>query len=124
MHPGRVPFQGNTPGATLMAQVNDLLPPAREINPNLSVDVAVVLDKALAKAPEARYETASDFVAALAAAGLPAPIEAGQERTPKSGDGTDARVCAMVGGRRVLTLPKSHTSWLSFPACARRPTAR
>jgi len=74
---GRVPFQGNTPGATLMAQVNDLLPPAREINPNLSVDVAVVLDKALAKAPEARYETASDFVAALAAAGLPAPIEAG-----------------------------------------------
>jgi serine/threonine protein kinase len=72
---GRVPFQGNTPGATLMAQVNDALPPAREINTSLSVEVAAVLDKALAKAPEARYESASDFVAALAAAGHPAPIQ-------------------------------------------------
>ena len=73
---GRVPFQGNTPGATLMAQVNDPLPPAREINPDLSEDVAVVLDKALSKPPEARYESASDFVLALSTAGLPAAAEA------------------------------------------------
>jgi eukaryotic-like serine/threonine-protein kinase len=69
---GRVPFQGNTPGATLMAQVNDPLPPARELNPDLSVDVAVVLDKALAKVPAERYETASEFVADLGSAGVPA----------------------------------------------------
>ena len=73
---GRVPFQGNTPGATLMSQVQDPLPPAREINPELSVDIAVILDKALAKVPAERYETASEFVADLASAGLPAPMEA------------------------------------------------
>ena len=56
---GRVPFQGNTPGATLMAQIHDPLPPARDLNPGLSVDVA------------------GDFVAALAAAGLPAVLGAG-----------------------------------------------
>jgi serine/threonine-protein kinase len=74
---GRVPFQGNTPGATLMAQVQDPLPPAREINPDLSVEVVIILDKALAKAPADRYETASEFVAQLASAGLPAAMEAG-----------------------------------------------
>jgi serine/threonine-protein kinase len=73
---GRVPFQGNTPGATLMAQVQDPLPPAREINPELSVEIAIILDKALAKAPGERYETASAFVADLASAGLPAGMEA------------------------------------------------
>jgi serine/threonine protein kinase len=73
---GRVPFQGNTPGATLMAQVQDPLPPAREINPDLSVEVVVILDKALAKAPADRYETASEFVAELALAGLPAAMGA------------------------------------------------
>jgi len=72
---GRVPFQGNTPGATLMAQVHDPLPPARELNPDLSVAVAVVLDKALAKAPAERYETAAGFIADLASAGLAATAE-------------------------------------------------
>jgi serine/threonine-protein kinase len=72
---GRVPFQGNTPGATLMAQVHDPLPPARDLNPDLSVAVAVVLDKALAKAPAERYETAAGFIADLASAGLAATAE-------------------------------------------------
>ena len=59
-----------------MAQVQDPLPPAREINPDLTLDVAVILDKALAKAPAERYETASEFVADLASAGLPAAMGA------------------------------------------------
>jgi hypothetical protein len=41
------------------------------------LDVVVILDKALAKAPADRYETASEFIAELASAGLPAAIEAG-----------------------------------------------
>jgi hypothetical protein len=40
------------------------------------VEVVVILDKALAKAPGDRYETASEFVAQLASAGLPAAMEA------------------------------------------------
>lgn len=73
---GRVPFQGNTPGATLMAQVNDPLPPARDLNPELSLEVAAVLSKALAKAPTERYESASDFVVALSGAGVQERAEA------------------------------------------------
>jgi len=42
-----------------MAQVQDPLPPARDINPDLTVEIAVILDKALSKAPAERYETAS-----------------------------------------------------------------
>ncbi len=77
MAPELVSGEGNMPGATLMAQIHDPLPPARDLNPGLSVDVAVVLDRALSKAPAERYESAGDFVAALALAGLPAVLEAG-----------------------------------------------
>src|SRR5712692_9608855 len=65
---GRVPFKGNTPAATIVAQINEPLPPAQEVNPDLLAGVATVLDKALAKAPDDRYQSAVEFVAALAAA--------------------------------------------------------
>jgi serine/threonine protein kinase len=64
----RVPFKGNTPGATIIAQMSEALPPAHEVNPELAPDVAAVLDKALSKDPNDRYETAQEFVSALAAA--------------------------------------------------------
>jgi serine/threonine protein kinase len=63
----RVPFKGNTPGATIVAQMSEPLPPAHEINPDLPAAVAAVLDKALSKAPAERYETAQEFMDALAA---------------------------------------------------------
>jgi serine/threonine-protein kinase len=64
----RVPFKGNTPGATIVAQISELLPPAHEVNPDLPRAVAEVLDKALSKDPDGRYETAQEFVGALAEA--------------------------------------------------------
>jgi serine/threonine protein kinase len=64
----RVPFKGNTPGATIVAQISEPLPPAHEVNPDLPPAVAAVLDKALSKDPNDRYESAQEFVIALAAA--------------------------------------------------------
>jgi len=68
---GAVPFKGPTPGATMVAHMQNPLPPAHESNPSLQPGVAQVLDKALAKAPDERYQSAAEFVATLAAAGLP-----------------------------------------------------
>jgi serine/threonine-protein kinase len=73
---GRVPFKGNTPGATIISQIHDPLPPPQEVNPDLPRPVAAVLDKALAKSPEERYQTAGEFVAALVAAAAATPLEA------------------------------------------------
>jgi serine/threonine protein kinase len=64
----RVPFKGNTPGATIVAQISEPLPPAHEVNPDLPHAVAEVLDRALSKDPNDRYETAQEFVGALAEA--------------------------------------------------------
>jgi len=73
---GRVPFKGNTPGATIISQIHDPLPPPQEVNPDLPPAVAAVLDKVLAKVPEDRYQSAGDFVSALAAATTSTPLEA------------------------------------------------
>ena len=73
---GRVPFKGPTPGATIIAQIHDPLPPAQEANPDLLPEVVMVLEKALAKSPSDRYQTASDFVSGLAEAIAPSAMEA------------------------------------------------
>jgi serine/threonine protein kinase len=62
----RVPFKGNTPGATIVAQIREPLPPAEELNPDLPLAVAAVLHKALSKDPNDRYQTAQELVSALA----------------------------------------------------------
>ncbi len=67
---GRVPFKGNTP-ATLNAHLNLPPPNPQEIRTDLSVLVAQVLLKALAKVPSERYPTAAALAAALCAAAQP-----------------------------------------------------
>jgi serine/threonine protein kinase len=96
---GQLPFKAETPAAVLHAQVNNQLPPPRNINPDLSVQVEGALLKALAKAPADRYKSASAMVKALqetpivvdsnpwtpasgVAATPPLPTPAGQAATP------------------------------------------
>jgi eukaryotic-like serine/threonine-protein kinase len=62
---GQLPFKAETPAAVLHAQVNNQLPPPRNLNPDLSVQVEGALLKALAKAPTDRYKSASAMVKAL-----------------------------------------------------------
>jgi len=62
---GRVPYTAETPVAVVFKHIQDPLPSARKLNPNLPEAVEVVLLKALAKHPEERYQTADDFVQAI-----------------------------------------------------------
>ena len=68
MATGRVPFQAETPIAIVFKHVQDPLPPARSINPDLPEAVELVILKSLAKNPEDRYQTAADMVRAIQAA--------------------------------------------------------
>src|SRR5215469_13226817 len=68
---GRVPFQANTPAATLLSHVTKAMPATRELRGELSAHVEDVLRKALAKNPDERYDSATAFAAALKPAAWP-----------------------------------------------------
>ena len=62
---GRVPYTAETPVAVVFKHIQDPLPSARKLNPDLPESVELVLLKALAKSPDDRYQTADDFVRAI-----------------------------------------------------------
>jgi hypothetical protein len=66
---GQVPFRGETPSATLMAHIHQPVPLPSSVDPTLDPRIEASLLKALAKAPEDRYESARDFTYAMTAAG-------------------------------------------------------
>jgi formylglycine-generating enzyme required for sulfatase activity len=62
---GRVPFDSDTPMAVLTKHVYESPPAPRTLNPDLSPAVEAVLLRALAKDPNARYQTAAEMGAEL-----------------------------------------------------------
>jgi serine/threonine protein kinase len=62
---GRVPFEAETPLAVLLKHVNDPLPLPRQIKPDLPAAVERVILKAMAKAPEDRFQSAQEMIDAL-----------------------------------------------------------
>jgi hypothetical protein len=62
---GRVPFSTNTPAATLYKQVHESPPPVRQLNTLVPAWLEQVVDRALAKRPEDRYQQGRDMAAAL-----------------------------------------------------------
>ena len=73
---GRLPFVGGNPMTLLVQRVQQEPPAPRSINPAIPPAVEVVIIKAMAKAPAARYQSASELVQALkaAASGQVAPM--------------------------------------------------
>jgi serine/threonine-protein kinase len=132
---GSVPFQGDTPLSVLMKQVSSAPPPALSLNPDLPPAIEAVVNKALAKDPNDRYQKASDLALALqevfgeAAAEPAAAVEAGavEEPTlqvtrqitpppPSAGEATRAAEPTLVTEAEAgLTIP---------PAPARRARAK
>jgi putative two-component system response regulator len=70
---GRVPFQGDTPAATLLSHLNKQMPPIRELDGELSGHAESALSRALAKAPQERFGSARELVEALTPAAWPTP---------------------------------------------------
>jgi putative two-component system response regulator len=68
---GRVPFECDTPAATLLSHVTKPMPPTLELRGELSAHVEEVLRRALSKRPQDRYSSAAAFAAALRPAAWP-----------------------------------------------------
>ncbi|MEO8608598.1 MAG: protein kinase [Chloroflexota bacterium] len=62
---GKMPYNAETPLATILKHMNDAIPKASAINPEIPAAVDAVLIKAMAKKPEDRYATATDLANAL-----------------------------------------------------------
>ncbi|MBN1120605.1 MAG: serine/threonine protein kinase [Anaerolineae bacterium] len=62
---GSYPFSGETPLSVLLAHVNEPVPDVSMIRPELSPAIAHVVNQAMAKDPENRYQTAGELASAL-----------------------------------------------------------
>ena len=95
---GRVPFRADTPVATLLMHLENPPPLTGKDAPPLPPALVPVLERALAKDPDARYPSAREAAAALRAA-----QSAGEDRVPTRplarppGRGGRARLVAAAG---------------------------
>lgn len=65
---GKLPFDSNTPMGIAVKHITEPVPHILDVRPDLPVMVEAVIEKALAKSPEARYPDAASFAAAFGAA--------------------------------------------------------
>lgn len=56
---GRLPFQADSPVSVAMMQVHDSAIPPRKINPNIPAGLEQIIEKAMEKSPEERYQSAT-----------------------------------------------------------------
>lgn len=62
---GRLPYDADTPLAIILKHLNDPIPPLRDFNPDAPNALQEIVLKAMAKAPEERYQTAAEMIADL-----------------------------------------------------------
>jgi serine/threonine protein kinase len=132
---GRPPFSGNL--GQIMRQHFQAVPqPPSALNPALSPALDAVLLRALAKEPQARFPSVSDFAQAFQQAALaplaatlpspsPSPSTVLKETPPIAQSGKDLRSTlaisqkeAMSGTSRMLTLPNGRRVLVTVPARA------
>jgi hypothetical protein len=77
---GQRPFQGDSAPATMMMHLTEPIPDVRRLNSSVPAALVAVIEKAMAKAPDQRFQTAAEMAAALAAVAQGAsPMVAGRE---------------------------------------------
>ena len=79
---GRKPFDAESMHAVLFKVLQEEPPPVLELAPGLAPVLAQVVDKALAKDPAERFQSAGDMLAALRRARLSTAAGRGHERAP------------------------------------------
>lgn len=62
---GRPPFEADSAMTLMMMHINDPVPDIRNLNPDVPDDLKAVINKALAKDPNDRYQSAAQMAAAL-----------------------------------------------------------
>jgi tetratricopeptide (TPR) repeat protein len=88
---GDPPFTGNTPQMVMAKQASERVPSLEIVRPNVPLELVEVVEKALAKVPADRYQTAHDFGTALS----------------KGATGKTRTVRPRIRGRRRLTAAMS-----------------
>ncbi len=62
---GKPPFQADSAMTLMMMHINDPVPDPRRLNPDVPADLVELINKALAKDPNQRYQTAAQMASAL-----------------------------------------------------------
>jgi predicted Ser/Thr protein kinase len=114
---GRVPFLANTPAALLYKHVNEPPPPLRSLGVDAPGWLQAVLDKALAKRPQDRFQRGSRLAQALRQQSLPGvaerpstsrrpspPPSARRRRTPAPTSAAGGRTARAGGGGLIWIL--------------------
>lgn len=78
MTAGHPPFEGDSVGAIVLKHIQSPPPDVRQANADIPASLSAVIEKALAKTPAARFQTAAELAAALRA--VPLQPEAIRER--------------------------------------------
>lgn len=59
---GRLPFEAETPVATILKHVNEPIPSVRGLNPDASPEVEAMIVRAMAKEPDDRFQSAEEML--------------------------------------------------------------
>ncbi|MEW6127272.1 MAG: serine/threonine-protein kinase [Acidobacteriota bacterium] len=71
---GRVPFKNDSEYGLMMMQINDSPPPPRTLAPHIPLHIEQAIMRALAKRPEARFQSVGEFRLALQGSSVTNPL--------------------------------------------------
>jgi tRNA A-37 threonylcarbamoyl transferase component Bud32 len=117
---GKVPYEAETPLAVLMQHIQDPLPLPSKVKPDVSPAVEQVILKALAKSPDDRYPSATEFLEAWKAALAGSPTLAAKP------GGANRPVPETVAARHMAALTASQAAPIPAaptPASQKRGTS-
>lgn len=137
---GRLPFQRDNEIALLWAHLAETPTPLSTLRPELPMEVDGVMMRALAKSPEQRYDTCTQFIAELRDAISGQPYQLAQsppaaqpkqkrQKEPRSGGrgiliGAGAAIAVIVALVVVLaTVLRGGDSWVAYEGSAAVPIA-
>jgi serine/threonine-protein kinase len=114
---GRVPFTGDSAIEIAMKHLNDWPKPPSKLRPEIPADIDRIVLRALAKAPEERYQSAEEFIEDLER------VEAGLPLSAQTSDAATAllTVAPVDGMTEVLPNDATRVSAARSTAPARRP---
>jgi serine/threonine-protein kinase len=106
---GRLPYVGSSPFRVMHMHLNDPVPCVSMINPALPPALDGVIERALAKTPEARFESAAALVEAYkdALSGSPVDITAPLKATPSNRAPVSLVVDSFTPGAGARHIPRS-----------------
>lgn len=105
---GQVPFDGDSPVAVALKQVNEEPVPPRQVNPNIPPSLEAVIMKAMAKNPADRYSSAEEMRRDLLRVASGRMVEA---MPPTGGQTSVMPVVAGTDSPRVRPVPRRRNPW-------------